>query len=184
MKAVAATRVEKGRAADPIKPHNALTMLAAEHKTLLAMFRDYERGRGAATRHAKGKLALRICHLLSLHLGLEEEIFYPAVERVLGKKAQGMMSEARVEHASMRSLIETLENESARDPTFDATVRVLGAQVRQHFTEEEEEVFPLVRRSKLDLAGVGERLASRELEISTRRPGKNTFREGRKVLAN
>ncbi len=184
MKSLAATRVEKGRTANPIKPHNALVLLEDEHETLLGMFRDYERKRGAGGRVAKGKLALRICHRLSLHSRLEEEIFYPALGRVLGKKAQALVAQAQVEHGCMKSLIATLENMSAKDPLFDSTVKVLGDQARRHFAEEEDELFPLVKRSKLDLAGMGEQLASRELQLGTARPGRGLFHEGRRVLGN
>jgi len=184
MKGIAATHVEKGGVRNPVKPHNALDLLEAEHHTLRSMFRDYNRAATKGQRLVKGKLALRTCHLLSLHDLLEEEIFYPSAARVLGDKARHLLAVARVEHAAVNNLIGKLENMKAGDPLFDATLQVLAAQSVRHFDEEEQALFPLVRRSKLDLAGLGEQMASRELELSTRRLRKGDFREGRRVLGH
>ncbi len=185
MKAVAATRVERGDGTSPVRHRHALAMLSAEHRAILAMFRDYHERRGGAgaSALARGKLGLRICHLMTLHSCLEEELFYPAVERVLGKAAQQPALEARVEHECMKGLIASLKNLPARDPRFDATMKVLANQARRHFSAEEKVLFPLLRRTSIDLAGLGETMASREEQLSTRRPGQSVFREGRRVMA-
>jgi hypothetical protein len=183
VKNLAATKVQRARQASPLKPHDALVLLADDHAALLAMFRDYGRRNKSATAMMKGKLALRICHLLSIHAAMEEEIFYPAAARVLGKKGEDLLAEAQVEHEVIKGLIAKLEQTSARQASFDSTVKVLGAHAAHHFEKEEEELFAELRHSKLDLAGIGERLAARQLELATASPDKNVFREGRRVLA-
>jgi hemerythrin superfamily protein len=178
MKPVAVTEVKKGK----LKPHDALALLAADHEAVAALFRDYERSRKSATRVDKGKRALRICHQLAIHAAIEEEIFYPAAAAVLGRNGQDLLAEARIEHGIVEQLVARLENMSASDPAFDATVRVLAATVRHHVDREESELFPLLRHSKLDLAGTGEKLASRQLELATTPVDRRMFTEGRKVM--
>jgi hypothetical protein len=103
---------------------------------------------------------------------------------VLGKKAGKMLLEARVEHDVVKSLVEKLEHLPARQATFDATLKVLADLVARHFEEEEDELFAKLRHSKLDLAGLGELLAARQLELGTASPDKKTFAEGRRVLGS
>jgi Hemerythrin HHE cation binding domain len=174
VKNLAATRSQRAKQAGPLEPHDALVLLAADHAALLGMFRDYERTRKTATTMEKGKSALRICHLLSIHAEMEQQM--------LGKSAETMLVEARVEHDVMKSLIEKLEHLPARQPTFDATVKVLSDHVARHFKEEEDALFAKLRHSKLDLAGLGEQLAARQLELGTASPDKKIFAEGRRVL--
>lgn len=51
------------------------------------------------------------------------------------------------------------------DELYDAKVTVLGEAIDHHVREEREEMFPKVRRSALDLAGLGERLRLRNREL-------------------
>jgi hypothetical protein len=163
-------------------PHDALAFLAANHKALLAMFRDYEQHKANASAVEKGKTALRLCHCLSIHCAIKEEIFHPAIAAVLGKKAEPLLAETRVQMGVLRELMATIERTSATDAVFDPTVKVLGEDARRHFDAEEDELFPLLRHSGFDLAGTGERLATRQSELSTAPPGKAVFREARRVL--
>ena len=182
MKNLSATRSQRAKRSDPLEPHDALVLLAADHAALLGMFRDYARRRKSATAIEKGKLALRICHLLTVHARIEQEVFYPAAERVLGDKGETLLVEARVEHDVIAGLVEKLERLPAKNPTFDATVKVLGEHAARHFEQEEAELFDELRHSKLDLAGLGEQLAAKQLEYGTVSPGKKVFAEARRVL--
>ena len=51
----------------------------------------------------KQDLAEIICKELTVHMALEEELFYPPVRRAL--KDDGMLDEAQVEHNSAKTLI-------------------------------------------------------------------------------
>jgi iron-sulfur cluster repair protein YtfE (RIC family) len=166
------------------KPHDALAFLAADHAALLAMFRDYERSKKGADAVEKGKQALRLCHRLSIHCAIEEEIFYPAVASVLGKDAEEMLNRAQAEHGAMRGQIAKVEHMSAKDADFDPILKALGDTARRHFKEEEEALFPKLRHAGFDLAGTGERLEARQLQLSTTPAGKAAVREARRVLGS
>jgi len=49
---------------------------------------------------------------------------------------------------------------------FDAKVKVLPEYIEQHVNEEEIEMFPLMKKSKLDLLLLGEKLIERKLQLS------------------
>jgi hypothetical protein len=163
-------------------PHDALEFLAADHKVLLAMFRDHEQHKKAATRVEKGKEALRICHRLSIHCAIKEEHFYPAAAAVMGPKADRVLTDVEAQIGELRGLIVKIGNLSSGDSSFDPAVKDLGAAARRHFTAEENELFPLLRHADFDRAGADERLATRAAELSTAPPGKATVREARRVL--
>src|ERR1700760_2215932 len=103
-----------------IEPHDALKLLAADHKALLAMFRDYERQKGSPSDIEKGKEALRLCHRLSIHCAIKEEIFYPAAAAVLGEKAKAPLHQMEEQLGALRGLLSTVEHMSASDASFDA----------------------------------------------------------------
>jgi hypothetical protein len=167
-----------------VEAHDALKLLATDHAALLAMFRDYERGKKSADTMEKGKRALRLCHRLSIHCAIEEEIFYPAAASVLGKDAEEMLNAAQAEHGAMRGKIAEIEQMQASNAGFDPAVKVLGDTARGHFKEEEEKLFPKLRHSGFDLVGTGERLETRQLQLSTTPAGKADIREARRVLGH
>jgi hypothetical protein len=163
-------------------PHDALHFLAANHKAMLAMFRDFEQHKKTAAAVDKGKEALRLCHRLSIHCAIKEEHFYPAVAAVLGKKVEAVLIEAEVQIGALRGLMATVEHMSSSDTSFDPTVKVLGDTARRHFEVEEKDLFPVVRHAEFDLAGTGERLATRQAQLSTQSAGRADIREARRVL--
>src|SRR5687767_4340357 len=146
------------------------------------MLRAHERAARTATPLAKGKSALRICHHLQILGALKDEIFYPAATAVLDGRATDVLAEARVEHATINDLIGRIEDMPARDELFDWTMKALAGHVLRQVKLEEQELFARLRHSKLDLKGTGELLASRQLELGTRRPDSSVFRQGKRVL--
>jgi hemerythrin-like domain-containing protein len=48
------------------------------------------------------------------------------------------------------------------DPMYDAVVKVLGEYINHHVEEEQNEIFPKARKSKLDLEEIGREMAERK----------------------
>src|SRR5262245_21675418 len=148
----------------PERP-DALRLLAADHERVKAMFARFERARGAA----REPLAERICHELTLHTELDEQLFYPRVREAI--RNDELMNEAEVEHASARDLIAQIEAASPSDPRYGALVAVLGEYVVHHVKEEEGEMFPRVRRSGLDRQALAEEMQRWKAEHRERKGG-------------
>jgi hemerythrin superfamily protein len=139
---------------------NALTLLREDHQNVQALFDRFEKTRSA---DRKGPLARQICRELTVHAQIEEEIFYPAARQAL--RDTDLLDEATVEHDTAKDLIAQIEDASPGDELFDAKVKVLGEYVKHHVKEEQNELFPKVRKTKLDLDEMGERLQARKQEL-------------------
>ena len=61
-----------------------------------------------------------------------------------------------------------LESAPTDDPLYDAGVKVLSEYVKHHVKEEEDELFPKVRSSGLDLEDLGGKLEARKRQLQGR----------------
>ena len=145
-------------------PSDAVKLLVADHKEVRALFKDYDKlVKAQADGGERASLAHQICLLLTVHATIEEEIFYPAARQALSEG--DLLDEAEVEHASAKSLISQIETMSPDDALYDAKVKVLGEYIEHHVAEEEGELFPKLKKSKLDLAELGLDMADRKAEL-------------------
>ncbi|MTV39366.1 hemerythrin domain-containing protein [Duganella radicis] len=143
-------------------PQDAIALLTQDHENVKALFEQYEE-LGDRAHVSKHKLALQICQELTKHTMIEEEIFYPAVRQAI--KDDDIMDESLVEHASAKDLIAQIQSMEPGDDLFDAKVKVLSEMIDHHVEEEEGEMFPKVRKTKLDLEELGEAMAARKEAI-------------------
>ena len=148
-----ASKKTSGASAD-----NAITMLTDDHKKVKKLFKDFEKVKEKGDASEKEALVEQICTELTIHAEIEEEMFYPAAREVI--EDDDLMNEAEVEHASAKDLIEQIQAMDSSDPTYDAKVTVLGEYVNHHIEEEEKEMFPKVKKAKLDLEAMGEEIAT------------------------
>lgn len=146
------TETEAG--ADPI------AMLERDHRQVDQLFEEFE---GASGDAPKRQIVNQICIALKVHARLEEELFYPAAATVLGQP--DLIQEAMVEHMSAKDLIAQIETGAPGEAFYDARVKVLAEYIRHHVAEEEGEIFPKVRASKLDLDSLGTQMAVRKHEL-------------------
>jgi hemerythrin-like domain-containing protein len=146
---------------------DACDLLDAEHRMVKKMFKEYEELTGSRARSAAQKkleLARTICHELTIHAQIEEEIFYPALRQAI--KDTDLLAEAEVEHQTAKDLIAQIEGMEAPDEMFDAKVKVLGEYIDHHVKEERGEIFPKARSArKLDLMAMRDELMTRREEL-------------------
>lgn len=135
-------------------------MLRADHKHVSELFDAYEKARATKKKQA---LVARICTELTVHAQLEEEIFYPAVKRAL--KDTELIPEATVEHATLKDLIAQVRDVPAEGEMFEARMKVMSEYVKHHVKEEQNEMFPKARATKLDMMELGAQLAARKEEL-------------------
>ena len=144
--------------------NEAIAQLTEDHARVRQMFEQYDAlAESEADESERQELASMICAELTAHATAEEEIFYPAAREVLDEA--DLIDEAEVEHASAKDLIAQIQDSSPADELFDAKVKVLGEYINHHVEEEEGEIFPKVRKAKLDTETLGEQIATRKAEI-------------------
>ncbi|MEO7464473.1 MAG: hemerythrin domain-containing protein [Nitrosospira sp.] len=101
---------------------------------------------------------------MTIHAQLEKKIFYPAVREAIND--DDLMNEALVEHGSAKELIAQIQSMKSYDPMFAAVVRVLGEYINHHVEEEQNELFPKVEKSKIDLDELGAEMARHKNELT------------------
>jgi hemerythrin superfamily protein len=145
------------------KAQEATRLLRADHKLVNELFEQFESSRSSAK---KQELVAQICMELTIHAQIEEEIFYPAVQQALKDKT--LVPEAKVEHETVKYLIAQIQEESPDSELWEAKVTVLAEYVKHHVKEEQNEMFPKVKASKLDLIELGAKLAEGKEELKAK----------------
>lgn len=140
--------------------HDAIRLLTDDHAKVKKMFKEFKKLCKKNEKEGKEELVEQICKELTVHAQLEEEIFYPAAREAIDD--DDLMNEAMVEHASAKDLIGQIQSMEASNPMYEATVSVLREYVNHHVKEEENEMFPEARKSKMDLEEIGSKIAERK----------------------
>lgn len=144
---------------------DAIDMLTSDHKAVKALFKQYDKlAEADGDSDEKQAIAQQICHALTVHATLEEELFYPAAREVLGDD-EDLIDEADVEHSTAKDLIAQIEDSSPNEALYDAKVKVLGEYIDHHVKEEEGEIFPKIKKAKLDTKMLGADMAARKEEL-------------------
>jgi hemerythrin superfamily protein len=151
----------QSKAAKPRKPAmSAIDLLEQDHREVEGYFDEFEKAKDDL---AKNDLAQKICMALTVHAQIEEEIFYPHAREAIDD--DDLLDEALVEHDGAKKLIAEIKEMEAGEDLFDAKVKVLGEMIRHHVEEEEDELFPEVEKSEMDMEAVSEQLAQRRAEL-------------------
>ena len=138
---------------------DATLLLTRDHTEVHKLFKQYEKLADAQGESSdRQALAEEICLKLTIHATSEEEIFYPAA-REAGIESD-LLDEAEVEHASAKDLIAQIRAMTPDEDLYDAKVKVLGEYIDHHVKEEEEEMFPKCRKSKMALADLAAQLGA------------------------
>jgi len=117
----------------------ATEILTTDHNTVIALIDElkdrHNNERGNRDLFRELDLAIR------LHLRLEEEIFYPALEA--DPEFKGLMEESVPEHNETRRVLDDMEaiNNPAHDD-FQKLLTRLRFSLRQHAEKEESDIFP------------------------------------------
>jgi hemerythrin-like domain-containing protein len=149
--------------------HDATEILIDDHdavKELFAEFKKFQEAKTEGAEEMKQALMDAVCAALKVHAQIEEEIFYPAARRALPDEAD-LLNEAEVEHTAAKELIAKIEAGSARDDTTCAEFIVLSEQIEHHVKEEQDEMFPKLRKTSMDMVAIGRKLEKRRAELES-----------------
>lgn len=148
---------------------DVISLLEDDHQRVQQMFKEAE-NLGEEDTESLQEIVQTACMELTVHAQVEEELVYPAFRDVLGDE-QDLILEAEVEHQSATDLIAQLEEMDPSDERYKPTFTVLGEYVSHHVKEEEKEIFPKVKKTDLDLDGLGQQVMARKAELQAELAG-------------
>jgi iron-sulfur cluster repair protein YtfE (RIC family) len=120
---------------------DGLNLLKEDHKKVTELFKKVE----ATDEEAKHQLLFeKIKTELETHTFIEEKVLYPMLEQYEALK--DLVLEAYEEHKQVKTLIREIEKLAEGSERFDAKLKVMGENVEHHVDEEENQMFPKVRK--------------------------------------
>ena len=143
--------------------YDAIDLLKADHREAEKLFRQFESMKDSGEQEEKREIVRQVCAALLIHMQIEEAFFYPAAREALEDDA--LVDEAVVEHKGAKDLIRQLGESHIDSAMFDAKTKVLSEQIEHHVNEEEDELFPRLRRTNLDFQALGVRLAKEKTKL-------------------
>ncbi|HEX7966101.1 MAG TPA: hemerythrin domain-containing protein [Gammaproteobacteria bacterium] len=162
-----ATKMLEAAQAMRDKPKDAIALLKADHQEATDL---YEKHSKAKTITERKLISSKLCLALSLHMRMEEELFYPAVKNALAgtartkEKDELIVPEARLEHESLKKLIAEVEDAES-DIDCQAHVKVMEEYTKHHVKEEEGTMFPRAKDCDLDLDDLGVQLLDLKIQL-------------------
>ena len=120
------------------QPDDAIALLTADHRQVRALFQQYA---DTPDPYLKQIIAEHVFAELTLHMLLEETVFYPVFAEQADEEGKRLVREARQDHQQVKELIETLQ-ETDDDAAFEARFHALRDHVDQHVEAEETTIFP------------------------------------------
>jgi hemerythrin superfamily protein len=118
---------------------DAIEMLEEQHRDVEDLFEELE----SADAADKQDLFDELADSLAVHALIEEMHFYPAVR---AKRTTDIVLESLEEHTIIKRLLAEMLRLDPRNESFEAKLAVLKEQVEHHVTEEEDNLFPKVRK--------------------------------------
>ena len=140
-----------------------MEMLMEDHRRVQKMFKQFEKLQNGDNDQSQRDLVDQACAELKVHTQLEEEIFYPAAREAL--EEGDLVAEALVEHNSAKELIAKLQEGNVDDEEYAATFTVLGEYVNHHISEEQDEMFPKLKKADLDWEALAAQMQERKGQL-------------------
>src|SRR6202165_1325822 len=139
---------------------NAIQLLKNDHKKVEKIFTDLENK--ADDRRA---LFPELDRELTVHAEIEEKIFYPAAKEA--EPTRDLVLESIEEHKQIKMVLADLEQTDKTTDEWGAALKVLKEDVMHHVGEEEDELFPKVRKilSKEQLEDLGRRMEELKMQL-------------------
>lgn len=117
---------------------DALVMLREEHKAIKGMFREFERG--------DLTVVADFCRELMIHSDMEEAVLYPAIREAVAD-SKDLVMEGIEEHHEVKLLIGELNVMTPDEDHYKAKATVVRENSEHHFGEEEDDLFPKIRKA-------------------------------------
>lgn len=114
---------------------NANDLLIEDHRTVEDTYDQFREAEG----EERTELGKQILTDLTVHAAVEEEHYYPELER---NGEQALANEYRAEHEGVKAYIARLSMMSADDEEYEPTMKAMMESVTRHVAEEEATAMP------------------------------------------
>lgn len=140
---------------------DAIELLKQQHDEVKQLFTELEETEDVEERSS---IFAELADAFVIHSHLEEQIFYPTV---FEDETEEELREAVEEHLQAKRIIADMLEMSPDDEQWAAKCMVLKEDIEHHVEEEEDELFPTVRKlfTKKRMAELGRELADRQEEL-------------------
>ena len=138
----------------------AIQLLKDDHKKVEKIFSDLEN-----KRDDRRALFPELDRELTIHAEIEEKIFYPAAKGA--EPTRDLVLESIEEHKQIKMVLSDLEKTDKTTEVWGAALKVLKEDVMHHVGEEENELFPKVKKvlSKQQLEDLGTRMEELKMQL-------------------
>jgi len=142
---------------------DAFELLKKDHEKVSGIFEKLEPTTERALK-TREELFTQLKQELDIHAQIEEQIFYPAIKEA--EETHDITLEALEEHHVVKVLLAELDKLPKDDETWGAKLTVLKENVEHHVEEEEDEMFPSVKKvlSSEQIEALGERMQAAKQE--------------------
>ena len=135
---------------------------------IAALVRDHDMVRKLADKYlnssdmeVKKQAATQLLQAIHTHSRIEESVFYPNV-RCLD---DNLVRHFEQDHLKVDDLLATLQGMAPDEPRAEPMMRELLASLMSHIDEEENNLFPRLRQSNVDMADIGLQMQSLEANL-------------------
>lgn len=144
---------------------DAIELLTQQHAEVDRAFEEFT---STPDPQRRKEIARQVITDLSVHAGIEEVAFYPAVKDALPRLADEIDHDLE-EHAQAKELLAKLQGMDPAEDDFDATFQQLIADIRHHVEEEEGDLFPEVRKAltEQELRDLGQAMDDLQSKVPT-----------------
>ena len=133
-------------------------LLEADHRKVEDLFARIEAAEGDDRTPPVDELATS----LRAHMELEEQVLYPAMEPITGAEA---VEEGNKEHELARKSLQDMIDLAPDDPGFGAAMDATKAGIAHHVDEEEDEIFPQLRKDGKVIEDIATPFMTKRMEL-------------------
>jgi len=163
---------------------DALEFLREDHRAVLAMLDELERGRSQTAAptnpddlERRKRMVTELVMAESAHEAVEEQYFWPSVQHWL-EQGKDLAQPALEQEQQAKSMLTELDKAEPGDSSFETLLDKIVHDAREHLAYEENEVWPAPREqvAARTLDQIGDKMATAKKMVPTRphphtRPG-------------
>ena len=132
--------------------------LMQDHEYVRQLFQRYLSTQDELVKQQAGP---QICDALQMHTSLEEAVFYPRVQDI----DPALVEKCEDDHQQADELLVQLQELQPGEPAYDDLMQQLRDAIIAHIEVEEQQLFPAVRNSAMDLQDLALRMQAYEANL-------------------